>query len=102
LKIWISRTIQQEIIVAKWNQGFEITDEDVKTILDAYGIKQDAKAILESLTGENFQQIVVWGADVDEMTTNLLSGLEDVLQTRGIIPTGDSKFLSVEDQEADD
>lgn len=92
--------------------GFEITDEDVRTVLDPHGliiadtahIKEDeefndrvVKEVFERLTPEERSWIGEVEGDLDSMTDQALARLEQVLRRKGVV-TNNTDYFAVEDE----
>lgn len=80
-------------------QGFEITSDDVESILLAHDVKADPQVVFDSLTTEDFQKITQ-GCEgtVDQMTDAANSGLENLFMENGIIPQGYKRFYANEQE----
>jgi hypothetical protein len=78
----------------EWH-GFEITEDDMRGVLDAHEVKQDAQAILDSFTLADLQKACENAeGGVYELAAAVLSGVEDVLLARGVIQ-GAKRFRGV-------
>ena len=66
------------------NHGFEVTDEDMKIILEAHKI-EFYEGIADKLNANAIEQSAMYGDDVDEQTKYAYQEIENQLKQMGVI-----------------
>jgi len=76
------------------SNAWETTCDDVRIVLDAYGVKVGGRkvgSVHEGLDHEGIEDAVLSYADMDDQTNSMLSHIEDYLISEGIVPKGGKK-----------
>lgn len=75
--------------------AWEVTTDDVQTVLDAHDIvvdEQQLEEIHDSLDMDDIEHGVLYFTDFEEQVSSMLSDIEDQLMDSEVIPKVDKKF----------
>ena len=74
------------------SQAWEVTEEDVQTVLDKHGIQKQAEDVFDSVNPNIVEDAALNGDDMDEQVNYALQSIEEQLMEDGVIPKGPSLF----------
>jgi ribosomal protein L12E/L44/L45/RPP1/RPP2 len=71
--------------------AWEVTTEDVQTVLESHGVKKnesELRACLDEIDGDQVEEAVLAYTDFDDQCNAALSDIEDQLMKAKLIPEG--------------
>ena len=84
------------------SMAWETTIDDVRVVLDAYGIEwteQMLQEIHDELDHDDIESGVLYFDTIEVQTDAMLSDIEDHLMESGVIPRGDKQFVANEEDD---